>query len=449
MNQIPNQARPENGILFVGPCQQYRSMQAAHEAAIPGDTIMIDADGVYFGFDAVMSFKKANLTIKGFNGRPKIELPYEAPGEVWNAPSSVHLQTRAMLAANGGAIWRIQAPGIVVENFEIAGAINDTGNGAALAANDFIGTVTYRDLYIHHAEIPLQVFRHWGIDVIMERVEVHNGGMRGDVRGSFHGHNIYIEAKSLEFRHSYTHSKKVTDHGICGHLLKTRTENAIVKYNRFADDTPEATHGSSRLLEFAESGNAYIIGNVFYSKAGNGNYAIDIGAENISAFNGARNRGRKIYIVNNTFISDNRDSTSVRIFGPVPADINHAEDLELFIVNNIFPGSQEDIDISFPEGRISRVVIENNFFTGLPDETPDIFVDRTRGCDANIADTAAAREFIINQGVDANALALRHGFAPTIDLTPGHMYASPGVLKPRTIIDGSIDIGAYEFKCLT
>jgi len=444
MNHVIDQTRPENGILLVGPRQQYRSIRAAHEAAIPGDTIMIDADGVYFGLDAVMSFTKANLTIKGFNGRPKMELPYEVPGEIWNAPSSVHSQTRAMLDANGGAIWRIQAPGIVIDNFEIAGAVNNTGNGAALAAIDFIGTVTYRNLYIHHAEIPLQVFRHWGIDVVMEHVEVHNGGMRGDVRGSFHGHNIYIEARSLEFKNSYTHSKKLTDHGICGHLLKTRTENAIIKYNRFADDTPEATHGSSRLLEFAESGNAYIIGNVFYSKAGSGANAIDIGAENISAFNGARNRGRKIYIVNNTFISDNPDSTSIRIFPPAPADINHAEDLELFIVNNIFPGTKEDIDIRFPEGRISKVVIENNFFTGAPDETPNIFVDRARG-NANIANTAAAREFIINQGVDANALAFKHGFAPTIDLTPGYMYDGSGGVRPRTITGGAIDIGAYEF----
>ena len=444
VSQTPNQTRPENGILYVGPRQQYQSIQAAHEAAIPGDTIMIDADGVYLGLDAVMSFKKAGLTIKGFNGRPKMELPYEAPGEVWNAPDSVHSHTRAMLETNGGAIWRIQAPGIVVDNFEIAGAVNNNGNGAAIAAVDFIGTVTYRNLYIHHAEIPLQVFRHWAIDVVMEHVEVHNGGMRGDVRGSFHGHNIYIEARSLEFKHSYTHSKKATDHGICGHLLKTRTENAIIKYNRFADDTIEATHGSSRLLEFAESGNSYIIGNVFYSKPGSGANAIDIGAENVSAFNGARNRGRKIYIVNNTFISDNPDSISIRIFGPAPADTNHAEDLQLFIVNNIFPGTLEDIDIRFPEGRISKVVIENNFFTGAPDETPDVFVDRTRG-DANIADTAAAREFIINQGVDANELALKHGFAPTIDLTPQYMYAGPGVVKPRAKTGGAIDIGAYEF----
>ena len=446
MNDLPDQTRPENGILFVGPRQQYRSIQAAHDAAIPGDTIMIDAEGEYYGLDAIMSFNKAYLTIKGFNGRPKMELPYEAPGEIWNAPDSVHSQTRAMLDTNDGAIWRVRAPGIVVDNFEICGAINNRGDGAAIAAVDFIGPVTYRNLYIHHAEIPLQVFRHWAIDIVMENIQVHDGGMRGDVRGSFHGHNAYFECRTLELKHSYTHALKYTDAGLVGHLFKTRTENAIIKYNRFADDNPEATHGSSRLLEFAESGNSYVIGNVFYSKPGNGANAIDIGAENVSAFNGARNRGRKIYIVNNTFISDSPDSTSIRIFGPAPTDKNHAEDLELFIVNNIFPGRPEDIEVRIPEGRIARVVMENNFFTGTPDETPDIFVDRTQGRDANIANTAAARECIINQGVDANALALKHGFAPTIDLTPSNMYAGPGVVKPRTIIGGAIDIGAYEFS---
>ena len=96
--------------LTVGPGKMYAKPCAAIAAATDGDTIEIDASGGYDG--DVCAIAKNRLTLRGVNGRPKID----AAGKNYG----------------GKGIWVISGSDTTVENIEFSGAVVPDKNGAGI-----------------------------------------------------------------------------------------------------------------------------------------------------------------------------------------------------------------------------------------------------------------------------------------------------------------------------
>ncbi|MBE0656365.1 MAG: hypothetical protein IH602_01680, partial [Bryobacteraceae bacterium] len=97
-------------VRQVGPKSKFKTPCRAFAAAGDGDIIEIDANGDYKG--DVCSIWKNRLTIRGANGRPKID----AAGR----------------SAEGKAIWVIKGVDTNVENIEFTGATVGDRNGAGI-----------------------------------------------------------------------------------------------------------------------------------------------------------------------------------------------------------------------------------------------------------------------------------------------------------------------------
>jgi len=94
----------------VGPRGAYPKPCAAIGAASDGDVIEIDAAGSYAG--DVCPITKNGLTLRGVNGRPKIDAAGQSSG--------------------GKAIWVISGDDTTVENVELSGATVADANGAGI-----------------------------------------------------------------------------------------------------------------------------------------------------------------------------------------------------------------------------------------------------------------------------------------------------------------------------
>ena len=112
--------------LQVGPGQAYSKPCSAIASAAAGDTILIDAAGNYGG-DVCILYKDG-LTLRGINGRPKID----AMGQ----------------NAAGKGTWVIDGNNTTVENIEFTGAVVPDGNGAGIRGEAPI--LTIRNCYFHH-----------------------------------------------------------------------------------------------------------------------------------------------------------------------------------------------------------------------------------------------------------------------------------------------------------
>lgn len=97
------------GALRVGPGLAYATPCAAFAAAGDGAVIEIDGAGSYAG--DVCGIARSNLTIRGVNGRPRID----AAGK----------------NAMGKGVWVVQGNNTTIENVEIFGARVADRNGAA------------------------------------------------------------------------------------------------------------------------------------------------------------------------------------------------------------------------------------------------------------------------------------------------------------------------------
>jgi hypothetical protein len=248
--------------LSVGPGKAYAAPCKALTVAKSGDLIEITGNTTYSGDVCYVS--ASNITIRGVNGRPKID----AAGK----------------NANGKGIWVIGGSNVTVENVEMLGAKVPDLNGAALRLE---GTnFTLRQAYLHDNENGILMGVNTSSDVLVEYSEFsHNG------RGDSQTHNLYIgTARSLTFRYNYSHDANA------GHNLKSRALTNMIAYNRFSSSGLGAP---SYEIDLPNAGTSYIIGNVIEQPAVNNNSNIvAYGAE------GASNPGQDLYVVNNTFLND-------------------------------------------------------------------------------------------------------------------------------------------------
>lgn len=285
-------------VLAVGPGRPYAKPCDALSAAHDGDTVEIDAAGSYDG--DVCAFHANDLTVRGVNGRPKID----AKGSY----------------AWGKGIWVITGNRVVVDNVELSGARVPDRNGAGIRLDGM--HLTVRNSFIHDNENGILTSNDGQSDILVEYTEFgHNGN------GSGSSHNLYVgQVGSLTVRNSYSHDADV------GHNLKSRARVNNISYSRFSSTRPGeagSTAGGepSYEIDLPNAGVAYLIGNVIEQPARNQNTnLVSFGVE------GASNPGRSLYVINNTFINDD---SSNGMFLLVGGDVK----TPVLVQNNVFAGT--------------------------------------------------------------------------------------------------------------
>jgi len=274
--------------LSVGSGKTYAAPCAAFAKAKAGDIVEINAQ-TYSG--DVCAINVSDLTIRGVNGRPKI-----------NAASK---------NAQGKGTWVVKGNNVKVENVEMYGAKVPDQNGAALRLE---GTnFTLRSSYLHDNQNGILSSANANSNIVVENSEFGFNGF-----GDGKTHNLYIGAvASLTFRYNYSHDAKV------GHNLKSRAKLNTISYNRFSSTTNKPSYE----IDLPNAGTSYVIGNVIHQPSSNGNaIMLAYGME------GATNPGQDLYVVNNTFLNDDSSrGTFVQVSSKVTKPA--------LIQNNIFGGT--------------------------------------------------------------------------------------------------------------
>jgi len=253
--------------LSVGPGKTYAVPCAAFAAAKDGDIVEITGNTTYSG--DVCGVYRNNLTIRGVNGRPKIN----ANGK----------------NAMGKGTWVVVGNNVTVDNVEMYGAKVADKNGAALRLE---GTgFTLRNAFLHDNENGILTGANTASNILIEYSEFgHNG------YGDGYSHNLYIgNVGSLTFRYSYSHDANV------GHNLKSRARVNTIVYNRFSSGVAGSTAigAPSYEIDLPNAGTSYVIGNVIQQPASHNNPTLLAYGEE-----GASNPGKDLYVVNNTFLND-------------------------------------------------------------------------------------------------------------------------------------------------
>ncbi|WP_317202955.1 right-handed parallel beta-helix repeat-containing protein [Janthinobacterium sp.] len=366
-------------VLQVGSGMAYPAPCAAIAAARPGDTIEIDARTVYKGDTCRIATNF--LTIRGVNGRPRID----AAGK----------------AAEGKGVWVISGEGVTVENVEIFGARVADRNGAALRVEG--KNFTLRRSFLHDNENGLLSGASPDSHILIENCEFgHNGD------GSGQSHNVYVgKVANLSFQANYSHDANV------GHNLKSRARSNSILYNRFSSGAPgeagsTASGKPSYEIDLPDGGIAYVMGNVIQQPAENENSAMLAFGEE-----GASNPEHALYVVNNTFLNDDKaHGTFIKVGAKVAAPA--------LLVNNIFAG-------------VGTMSTQANSVARANYQAAQVgFSDRAR---YDLHPTDSAR--VINAGAAPPRLPSGAVLRPTSQYK--HVAAS----EPRPVV-GALDIGAYQ-----
>ena len=339
----------------------------AAATARDGDTVEIDA-GVYPGETA--SWNANNLVLRGVSKYACLI-----------APSTL---------SNGKAIWVIAGKNTTVENIEFANASVPDRNGAGIRQEG--DGLTVRHCYFHDNENGILGGGGANSQVVIEYSEFSRNG-----QGDGYSHNLYISnIAGLTFRFCNTHHAKI------GHNLKSRANLNHILYNRILDS---ADGTASYEVDLPDGGEAYLIGNVIQQGSNTDNATmVNYGEES------AKNAGRALYVVNNTFVNDHSKGTFVSVRSGITARL----------VNNIFAG---------PGTMLSGVAGDtaSNWIGGDPG-----FLSRM-GYDYRLAGGSAAAD----KGSDPGAI---DGFS----LAPFFQYQSNASGVARNAV-GTLDIGAFEY----
>jgi len=280
-------------IIRVGSEHSVKTIAAAARLARDGDTVEIQA-GDYAGDTAVWT--QNNLRIRGIGGRPRLI----AAGQ----------------AAERKAIWVVRGGEIVIEDIAFTGARVPDRNGAGIRLER--GKLTVRRCLFTDNENGMLVGNEPSIILDIADSEFAENGS-----GDGYSHNLYVGAiRRLTVVGSYFH------HARGGHLLKTRAQENIIRYNRLTD---ESAGRASYELEFPSGGLAVVVGNLIQqSEHTENSVVISFGAE---GYKWARN---ELYLSYNTIVNDRAEGG---IFTRV-----HAGLASVNVADNIFVG-RGDLDI--------------------------------------------------------------------------------------------------------
>lgn len=275
--------------LEVGPGKANAKPCEAFAKAKDGDTIQIDAAGDYKG--DVCAIAKNKLTIRGVNGRAKID-----------AGGKNHA---------GKAIWVVSGDDTTIEDVELSGAKVPDQNGAGIRQEG--KNLTVRRSYFHDNEDGILAGDNADSTITIENSEFSKNGF-----GDGQSHNLYINhVASLVFRFNYSHDGKI------GHLLKSRAKKNLIAYNRLTDEGGTASYE----IDLPNAGTSYVIGNVIEQSPTTDNPSIiAYGEEGVF-----EDWGTDLYVVNNTIVN-HRESGGTFVF------VGAAVATKAQLTNNIFFG---------------------------------------------------------------------------------------------------------------
>lgn len=282
---------PGSKVWRVGGGRTLKYPGDAAKVAKDGDTIEIDA-GVYPN-DHV-KWAQNDLTIRGVGGM-------------------AHMQSSGLIR-NGKAIWIIRGNNTVIENIEFSGAAVRDSNGAGIRHEG--GDLTLRNTYFHHNEFSVLTGTLPEADI-----QIESSRFWFQKRKKRHSHGIYI-GRVRRFTLTGSHVKG-TDQG---HQVKSRALENRILYNRI-EDAPGGN--SSRLMDLANCGLSFVIGNDLHQGPDSGNLnVIGYGAEACSRLTAQQMR---LYVINNTLVNEAGNGTFVN---------NHAG-AEVLVANNLVFGEVE------------------------------------------------------------------------------------------------------------
>jgi hypothetical protein len=287
-----------------------------------------------------------------------------------------------------------------VENIEFSGATVPDQNGAGIRL-DGIG-LNVRHCFFHDNENGILTSNPFAGDILIEYSEFAYNGY-----GDGFSHNLYVgHVNSLTFRYNYSHHAKV------GHNLKSRANENYIYYNRIMD---EETGYSSRLIDVSNGGFTIIMGNLLMQGVNaENNTLIGYGKEGLS------NDSSQLYVINNTMVNK-------RVASCIFVDLQDGTDIA-DIQNNIFTGTGIPIkgNATATGGNIIDPVIANMYFVDEPNYN------------YNINSLSPA----IDSGVIPDSV---NGYS----LVPDKSYVHPQGYKERSLENGKIDAGGYEYRIST
>ena len=390
----PKRASGEKHVprtLSVGPGRTYAVPSEAAKAARDGDTVEIAA-GTYTGDVAL--WRANGLTIRGVGGRAHMDAAGASYG--------------------GKAIWVIAGNDTVVENIEFSNCRVRDRNGAGIRLEG--RNLTVRDSFFHDNQMGILTGHRADSEVTIEGSEFARNIVDYPRTKSL-GHNIYIgRVKRFTLRNSYVHG------AAWGHNVKSRARETRLLYNRIVDGRDGS---SSYLVDIAEGGTAWLVGNVFEQGPASDNWAmISLSAER-------KGRADRFAIVNNTFVNARGNGVFVQ---------SHSAGAAV-LVNNILAGGGTPLKGpgSLRANLIARGISGNGAAAAATGALAGNFVADgpgfadVRAFDVRLTEGSPARD----RGVDPGEI---HGFA----VRPDFEYSHPvrRTARPR---DDSPDIGAYEF----
>jgi hypothetical protein len=244
--------------LTVSPGQ---SIQAAIDAANPGDTIDVAAGTYQNQFLTV----EKSLTLEAIGGPAVLVATVNAP--------------------NGKAIITEGQPGLTVNisGFDISGAVVGDNNGAAIRYEG--GTLNLSNVDLHNNQEGLLGAADPNGAISIDHSEIdHNGD------GSGSTHNLYIGAIArFTLTNSYVHD------AVVGHEIKSRAASNTIQNNRVFDNNGSASYS----IDLPNGGNATISGNVIEQGPNTQNPAIIAYGEE-----GITHPGMSFIVSANTIVND-------------------------------------------------------------------------------------------------------------------------------------------------
>ena len=242
-----------------------QSIQAAINAAAPGDTIDVAA-GTYT--DQFLNISQS-VTLQAVGGQVLLR-ETRSPDD-----------GKAMITEHGAAV--------AINGFDIAGVSVPDRNGAAIRYEG--GSLTLSNDFFHDNQEGLLGAADAGGSISIDHSEfAHNGD------GSGSTHNIYVGAiASFSLTNSYIHD------AVVGHEVKSRAASNNITGNRIFDNNGSASYS----IDLPNGGNATISGNQIEQGAFTQNpFIVAYGEE------GASNPGMSFIISGNTIVNDDTASNA-------------------------------------------------------------------------------------------------------------------------------------------
>ena len=375
--------------LTVGPGKMYATPCAAIGAASAGDTVLVSPGTAAYTDSCAIGVP--GLTVRGVDGRPKVDLSGTIP------------------VPNEKGIYDITADDVTLDNLELTGA--SVGDSAAgLGANgagirDEASGLVVLNCFVHdNQDGILATPSSSGSTLTVEYTELDHNALGDGCSSPGCTHNIYVGSSNMEtlvFAFNWSHDAGDGNAAGSGHLLKTRAQNNYILYNALLGETGTESYE----LDIPQGGLSVVVGNVIEKSPNAENPILLSYAEE-----GLSNTSGDLYVVNNTFVSDDT-ATSV----------------------------------TFIKAAAGTLMAHNNLFSGMgaASTTGALSADNLSPSNPLFA-APSTYDYHLLAGSPAIGQGVSAGSAGSFSLTPVYEYVQPveSVLRK---VGSSLDVGAFQY----